>query len=66
MGLARLVVRVLAEDYHLHVVERTEVEGVEYLAAWRETGVVEVFLPDEICQVDEVLLLEFPTDVLFP
>ena len=66
VGLARLVVRVLADDYHLHVVERTEVEGVEYLAAWRETGVVEVFLPDESCQVDEVLLLEFPTDVLFP
>ena len=38
VGLPRLVVRVLPENHHLHLVKRREVEGVENLRTGRKDG----------------------------
>ena len=49
MGLSWLVIRVLSDDYHLYLIERTQVESIEYQGTWRITCPCRIFLPDSTC-----------------
>ncbi|MNR43842.1 hypothetical protein D3C85_1625100 [compost metagenome] len=67
MGLARAVVRVLAEDHHLDLVQRGGVEGVENQRARRvDLFAGGVFLTQEFAQLVHVGLVEFGAQGLFP
>ena len=66
MRLSRSVVRVLPDDHHLRLVERAEVEGIEnQFPRWVYLCTL-VFAPDEIGELDEVVLLKLRLQLLFP
>nr|GEU28320.1 hypothetical protein [Tanacetum cinerariifolium] len=65
-GRARRVVRVLAEDDHLDVVERGQVEGLENILAGRAAWSCRVLLLDEGSQRWPVRLLELILQLRFP
>ena len=64
--LSRLMIRVLTYYHDLHLVERTQVEGIEYLASWWITGCGGILLTHEVYQIGEVRLREFLAHMLFP
>ena len=66
LRLARLVVRVLADDYHLHLVKRAQVEGVEYQPSRRVTRALAVLVADKRRKRGEVRLFKLRADVPFP
>lgn len=66
MGLSRLMIGILPDDDHLHLVKGTEVEGVEYQMARWIACVVEIFLMHKVGEVDKVLFVKLPADMLFP
>ena len=57
-GLSGFVVRVLADDDHLHLVERTEVECSKYLFSGRIAGPLTIFVTDEFCERLEIRFFE--------
>lgn len=66
MRLTWFVIGVLTNDDHLHLVEGTEVEGVEYLGTWRIAGCGGVLLTHGACKLLEVGLLKLLLQVFFP
>ena len=64
--LSRSVVRVLPDDHHLRLVERTKVEGIENQFAGRIYLCTRIFVPHEVGQLDEVVLLKLRLQLLFP
>ena len=66
VGLARLVVRVLPENDHLHLLKRTEVEGIEDEPPRRIACRRGVLLPDGCRQLLEIRLAELTAQLLFP
>mmetsp|Transcript_11363 Transcript_11363/g.34433 ORF Transcript_11363/g.34433 Transcript_11363/m.34433 type:complete len:558 (-) Transcript_11363:102-1775(-) len=56
MRLPGLVVRILAEDHDLGLLERAEAQRVEHLLAWREDRPALVLRREEAHEVPEVLL----------
>ncbi|KAG1385295.1 hypothetical protein G6F60_014901 [Rhizopus arrhizus] len=67
MGLATAVIRVLAEDDHLHLLERRGVERSEDLRAGREyRGTTRLALAQEAGQLAHLRLQQVITDVLLP
>lgn len=59
-GLSRLMIGVLSDDHHLHLVERAEVEGVEDKTGRRIDDTVCVFAPDKIGQFLEIGFVKLP------
>ena len=66
LRLTRFVVRVLTYYHHLHLVERTQIEGVEDEATRRIAGLGGVFLAHEVGELGEVRLLKLLLQVLVP
>ena len=66
VGLSRFVIRVLSDNHHLHAVERTQVEGIEYQGAWRIARACRIFLTHSTRQSCEVRLLKFRLQMLLP
>ena len=66
MSLSRFMVRVLSDDDHLHLVERTQVEGIEDQSSRRIARSGVVFLSDGGGQLCEVRLLELLLQVFLP
>ena len=66
MGLSRSMIGILSQDDHFHPVERTQVERVENKFAGGIDRCGLVFLPHKVGQADEVVLVEFRHQVLFP
>ena len=64
--LPRSVVRVLPDDHHLRLVERTKVEGIEDQFAGRVYLCTRIFGPHEVGQLDEIVLLKLRLQLLFP
>ena len=60
------MIRVLSDDYHLHLVKRTQVEGIEDEFTGRITRGAQVFRAHELCEVDEILLFEFLAEMVLP
>ena len=61
MCLPWAMIGVLTDDHHLHLVERTEVEGIENQSPRRITCGCLVFLTHKICEVDKILFSKFLT-----
>ena len=66
VSLAGLVVGVLADDDHLHLVEGAQVEGIEDEAARRIAGSSGVFLSHAFGQLCEIGFLKLALQVLLP
>ena len=66
MGLSRLVVGVLSDNHHFHLVKRAEVKGVENQPSWRVTGGGLILLSHGICQLCEVRFRELCFQLFFP
>ena len=66
MSLSGLMIGILANDDHLHLVERTEVEGVEDEAGRRVARRLLVLLSDGGRQLLEVRLLELRLQLRLP
>ena len=66
MRLSRPVIRVLPDDDYLGLVERTEVEGIEYQFSRWEYLCGLVFAPNEVREPDEIVLLELRLQLSFP
>ena len=66
MSLSWLVIRVLSDNHHLHLVERTEIEGIEDEMPRRIACGTTVFLMYEIDKTDEILLVELVAKLLAP
>jgi hypothetical protein len=60
------MIGVLTDYHHLHLVERTQVEGIEYLSSGRITCGGGVLLTHEVHEIGEVWLVELRTHMLFP
>ena len=57
-SLSRLMIRVLSYYHHLHLVERTEVEGIENLVSGRVTDSGRIFSTHKIYKTCEIRLVE--------
>ena len=66
VGLPRLMIRVLSDNHHLHLVERAEVEGIENQVPWWIACCLHIFLSDSSSQLLEVRLLKFALQLRFP
>ena len=66
LRLARLMVGVLTYYHHLHLVEGTEIEGVEDEGTRRIACALGIFLAHEVAERGEVRLLKLSSDVLAP
>ena len=51
VGLTRFVIRILSDDHHLHLVERTQVEGIEYQLTRRIAGGLHILLSHRFSQL---------------
>ena len=58
MCLSRAVIRVLAYDYDLNLVERAMVKGVEDKLGWRVYGLTRIFCANKLGELDEVVLFK--------
>ena len=65
-GLSLLVIRILPDDHHLHLVEGTEVESVEDQMARREALLRLVFFFHLLGEAGKVRLVKLRAQVLFP
>ena len=65
-SLSWLVVRVLSNNDHLHLVKWTEVESIENFTPWRITSGGGILLLDEIDKLSEIRLLEFRSNMFVP
>jgi hypothetical protein len=66
MSLAWFVVGILTNDDHLHLIEGTEVEGIEYLRTWGIAGRGGVLLAHGTSELQEVGLLKLLLQVFLP
>ena len=64
--LSGTVVRVLPNNHHLSLMERTEVEGIENEFPRRIDGRCAVFCTHKIGEADEIVLFKFGGKLLFP
>jgi hypothetical protein len=58
VSLTYLMVRILTDDYHFHIIEWAEIEGVENVFARRKTLELCVLAFYKVGKVNEVLLLK--------
>ena len=66
VSLSWLVIRILTDDDHLHLVERTEVEGIEDQSAGRIAGGLLILLSHGLCQLCEIGLLKLLSEMRPP
>ena len=66
MSLPRLMVRVLSDDDHLHLVKGTQIEGIEDEFSWWEASAYNILLPDGIRQLLKVRFLKFSLQMFLP
>ena len=66
MGLSRLVVRILSEDHHLHLFQRSEGKSIENILCRRIDRLRFIFLIDGMIQLFIVRLAEFRLQRLQP
>ena len=64
--LSGTVVRVLSDNHHFGLMERTEIEGVEDEFSRRIDGCRAVFCTHKISETDEIVLFKFGGKLLFP
>ena len=58
MGLSGLVVGILTDNHHLHLVERTQVKGIEDQFAWRIASILTILCTNRIGESDKIRLVE--------
>ena len=66
VSLPRLMVRVLSDDDHLHLVKGTQVESIEDEFSWWEASAYTILLPDGIRQLLKVRFLKFSLQMFLP
>ena len=66
MCLSGLMIRVLSDNHHLHLVKRTQVEGIEDQFSRGVTSGLLILLPHGLCQLCEVGLVEFLAEIRLP
>ena len=66
VSLPRLMVRVLSDDDHLHLVKGTQVESIEDEFSWWEASAYNILLPDGIRQLLKVRFLKFSLQMFLP
>lgn len=60
------MIRILADDNNLHLVERREVESIEDEMSGRIARTVLILLPDSISELLEVRSLKLRLEILLP
>lgn len=66
MRLTIAMIWVLTKYHHLYVIERSLVEGVEYLAPWWEAKCCLILLTNKVGQLLEVWLLKLGGELVAP
>ena len=66
MGLPWLMIGVLADDHHLHLIKRTEVKGIKNQFTRRIAGRLHILLPYSLSQLCEIWLLKLTVQVRLP
>ena len=66
VGLTWLVVRVLSDNHHLHLVKRTQVKGIEYQLPWRIASILRILRTNRTGEPDKIVFVELTTQILFP
>lgn len=66
VSLPILMIRVLTNNDHLHLIKRTQIKSIENQSTRRETCSLRIFLPYKISQIREIRLLKFSTDMRLP
>ena len=56
--LSWLVIRILTDNHHLHLVERTQVKGIEYQFAWRIARIMLILCTNRIGEPNKVVFVE--------
>ena len=65
-GLARLMVRILADDDNLHLIKRREVESIEDKVSGRIARTILILLPHGIGKLLEISRLKLRLEILPP
>ena len=58
VGLSWLMIGVLTDNHHFHLVERTQVKGIEYQFAWGIARVLLILGSNRIGEPDKIILVE--------
>ena len=66
MSLSRFVIRVLTDNNHLHLMERAEVESIEYQFSRRITRSLGILLTHEVGELQEIRFVKFCLQILSP
>ena len=66
MSLSWFVIGVLSDDNHLHLIERTQIKGVEDELARRIAGAGSIFLSHRLGELFEIRLLKLTLQVFLP
>ena len=65
-GLPRLVIGVLTDDDHFHLVERTKVEGIEDEPARRIARITAILLAHQMGETGEIVFLKLRPKLPLP
>ena len=66
VGLAGPVIRILTDDHDFHVLERSELEGVEDIRTWRINLTGPIFFQDRLVQFSVIGFCKFPVESFLP
>ena len=66
MSLSGLVIGILSDDDHFHLVKRTQVESIEDELSWGIAGSGAVLTSHVVGELMKVRLVELPLQLFFP